>query len=68
MFRIVTSRARVSSGKYLAIGSSTLRFPSSCSSRMQAAVNCLLIDPIAYYMSAVASTGGSSLALPNAFV
>ena len=49
------SLARVRSGKYLPTGSSTESLPSSASRKMHAAVNCLVMEPMAKRVSG--STG-----------
>ena len=46
--RIVTSPARVNSGRYFETGSSRVSLWSCASRRTAAAVNCLLIDPMEY--------------------
>src|SRR6202051_5108123 len=65
---MVTSSARVSSGKKRLTVSSSESFPSSCSSRMALAVNCLEIEPTGYFIVGVAFSTGSSRALPYAAV
>ena len=65
--RMVTSCARVSSGRYFETGSLRFSLPSWARNRTAAAVNCSPIDPMEYCIGGVASIAGESLAWPYAW-
>src|SRR5262245_47653913 len=61
---VMSFQAGAHSGKYLQMGSWTLRLPRSCSRRIPMAVNCLLIEPKRNFVFGVFGTLSSRLADP----
>jgi hypothetical protein len=61
---VIVSHAAGASGTYFLIGSSSFNFPRSSSSRMDAAVNCFVIEPSRNFVAGVLGMSHSRFADP----
>src|SRR5262249_4037361 len=62
---VICSHAFGHSAMYLQIGSFTLSLPRSCNNRIDAAVNCLVIEPRRNLVCGVFGMSHSALAIPQ---
>ena len=61
---VIRSHAIGASGRYVFTRSSIFSLPRSSSSRIDAAVNCLVIEPSRNFVAGVFGTSHSTLAMP----